>query len=77
MNKGKTPSTIIGNDVRNYMANHFDEQLSIDYLALITGLNPNYFGEVFKKAYVQFAVEEHVSVLPCMLSRLPRFLNSK
>ncbi|AVK82264.1 alpha/beta hydrolase [Lysinibacillus sp. B2A1] len=26
--------------------------------------------------YVKFVEEDHVSVLPCMLSRLPRFLNS-
>ncbi len=26
--------------------------------------------------YVKFDEEDHVSVLPCMLSRLPRFLNS-
>jgi len=26
--------------------------------------------------FVKFDEEDHVSVLPCMLSRLPRFLNS-
>ncbi|MGN4126986.1 AraC family transcriptional regulator [Lysinibacillus sphaericus] len=64
MNKKKTHSTkscdnarMSLNDVRNYMANHFDQPLSIDYLALITGLSPNYFGEAFKKAYGQSATD--------------------
>ncbi len=60
----KTHSTKIGDvvqmsldDVRIFMANHFDLPLTIDYLALITGLSPNYFGEAFKKSYGQSATD--------------------
>lgn len=37
-------------DVRAYMSNHYHEPLSIDFLARLAGLSPNYFGEAFKKA---------------------------
>ncbi|MDQ0176589.1 AraC family transcriptional regulator [Bacillus chungangensis] len=40
-------------DVRKYMGIHYDKQLSIDYLARMAGLSPNYFGEAFKKAFGQ------------------------
>ncbi|WP_339300740.1 helix-turn-helix domain-containing protein [Paenibacillus sp. FSL K6-2441] len=40
-------------DIREYMADHYHEPLSIDDLAQLTGLSPNYFGEAFKNAYQQ------------------------
>ncbi|MFB9329444.1 helix-turn-helix domain-containing protein [Paenibacillus aurantiacus] len=37
-------------EVRAYMSDHYHEALSIDLLAQLAGLSPNYFGEAFKKA---------------------------
>lgn len=36
--------------VRDYMATHYYEPLSIEKLASLSGLSPTYFGEAFKKA---------------------------
>lgn len=44
-------------DVRHYMAQHYHEPISIDSLALLSSLSPNYFGEAFKKAYGQNATD--------------------
>lgn len=35
--------------VREYMAEHYHEPLSMDQLAGMAGLRPKYFGELFKK----------------------------
>ncbi|TYP74698.1 helix-turn-helix domain-containing protein [Paenibacillus methanolicus] len=37
-------------EVRAYMSGHYHEPLSIELLAQLAGLSPNYFGEAFKKA---------------------------
>lgn len=52
---GSVPMSL--DDVRVYMGNHYNEPLSIDHLARLTGLSPNYFGEAFKKAYGQSAMD--------------------
>lgn len=36
-------------EVREYIASRFAEQMSIQSLAQLAGLSPNYFGEAFKK----------------------------
>ncbi|WP_150275728.1 helix-turn-helix domain-containing protein [Paenibacillus tepidiphilus] len=38
-------------DIREYMARHYDQQLSIRELAEMAGLSQNYFGELFKRNY--------------------------
>ncbi|MFC4098906.1 helix-turn-helix domain-containing protein [Paenibacillus xanthanilyticus] len=37
-------------EVRAYIISHYHEPLSIELLAQLAGLSPNYFGEAFKKA---------------------------
>ncbi|WP_068621206.1 helix-turn-helix domain-containing protein [Paenibacillus tuaregi] len=44
-------------EIRDYMAAHFHEPLTIHHLAKLTGLSPNYFGEAFKKAYGQSVLD--------------------
>ncbi|MGN7469079.1 helix-turn-helix domain-containing protein [Brevibacillus sp. SAFN-007a] len=49
-------------EVREYIASRFAEQLSIQSLAQLAGRSPNYFGEAFKKAYGQ-SVMDYVTEL--------------
>ncbi|MGF9819175.1 helix-turn-helix domain-containing protein [Brevibacillus agri] len=44
-------------EVREYIASRFAEQMSIQSLAQLAGLSPNYFGEAFKKAYGQSVMD--------------------
>ncbi|MFC4597307.1 helix-turn-helix domain-containing protein [Cohnella hongkongensis] len=39
--------------IREFIAEHYDEPLTLDQLAGMTGLSPKYFGELFKKRYGQ------------------------
>jgi len=39
--------------IREYMAEHYDEPLTLDQLAGMTSLSPKYFGELFKKHFGQ------------------------
>lgn len=43
--------------VREYIAEHYHEPLSIDQLAGMAGLRPKYFGELFKKTFGQSTLD--------------------
>ncbi|MFC7681277.1 AraC family transcriptional regulator [Paenibacillus sp. GCM10028914] len=42
---------------REYIDNHYNEELTIDHLAKIADLSPKYFIDIFKKTYGQSAME--------------------
>lgn len=44
-------------DIRNYIAKHHHQPLTIDHLAFISGLSSSYFGEAFKKEFGQSATD--------------------
>ncbi|WNS44625.1 helix-turn-helix domain-containing protein [Paenibacillus sp. MMS20-IR301] len=50
MKQGKRVSL---NVIRDYIAEHYHEPLSLDQLAGMAGLRPKYFGELFKKTFGQ------------------------
>jgi len=52
-----TTTQISLKDIRDYIAKNHHQPLTIEHLALISGLSSSYFGEAFKKAFDQSATD--------------------
>lgn len=58
-------------EIRDYMARHYHEPLSIGQLAGMAGLKPKYFGDLFKKTYGQ-SITDYLTDL--RISRAKQYL---